>query len=181
MGFLDENQPDGLTARAPQPKALGGGAARPAPLTMDYSLAAMKIYGSQLAYSTEAPPSEGSSAAHMLFGIRFQRVWLQVPQIRPPFLSPIYPSISLVGAGVLLSVKYEETGEGRLLLDDGTSVVELFVLPREAEGRPWRAGTPVHKVVDLSAQPDREAMWYLEVAEAYNIFYAPFAAANPTP
>nr|CAB3498899.1 unnamed protein product [Digitaria exilis] len=111
---------------------------------MDYSLAAMKIYGSQLAYSTEAPPSEGSSAAHMLFGIRFQRVWLQ---------------------GVLLSVKYEETGEGRLLLDDGTSVVELFV----------------HKVVDLSAQPDREAMWYLEVAEAYNIFYAPFAAANPTP
>ncbi|KAF8733881.1 hypothetical protein HU200_014734 [Digitaria exilis] len=147
---------------------------------MDYSLAAMKIYGSQLAFSTEAPHSEGSSTAHMLFGIRFQRVWLQ---------------------GVLLSVKYEETGEGRLLLDDGTSVVELFVLPREAEGRPWRAGMyvmvigayiatgckdnypaiKVHKVVDLSAQPDREAMWYLEVAEAYNIFYAPFAAANPTP
>lgn len=29
----------------------------------------------------------------------------------------------------------------------------------------------VHKIVDLSEFPDREAMWYLEVMEAYKLFY----------
>ena len=29
----------------------------------------------------------------------------------------------------------------------------------------------IHKMVDLSASPDREAMWYLEVLEAYKLFY----------
>nr|GEV45263.1 RecQ-mediated genome instability protein 2 [Tanacetum cinerariifolium] len=29
----------------------------------------------------------------------------------------------------------------------------------------------VHKIVDLSAFPHREAMWYLEVLEAYMLFY----------
>jgi RecQ-mediated genome instability protein 2 len=28
-------------------------------------------------------------------------------------------------------------------------------------------------MVDLSASPDREAMWYLEVLEAYRFFYQP--------
>ena len=37
----------------------------------------------------------------------------------------------------------------------------------------------VHKMVDLSDQPDREAMWYMEVAEAYNLFYLPFSVASP--
>ncbi|MBA0700181.1 hypothetical protein Goari_001748 [Gossypium aridum] len=31
----------------------------------------------------------------------------------------------------------------------------------------------VHKIVDLSPFPDREAMWYLEVLEAYKLFYQP--------
>lgn len=31
----------------------------------------------------------------------------------------------------------------------------------------------VHKIVDLSSSPDREAMWYLEVIEAYKLFYQP--------
>ncbi|CAI0452683.1 unnamed protein product [Linum tenue] len=31
----------------------------------------------------------------------------------------------------------------------------------------------VHKIVDLSPFPDREAMWYLEVMEAYKLFYQP--------
>lgn len=31
----------------------------------------------------------------------------------------------------------------------------------------------VHKIVDLSPFPDREAMWYLEVLEAYKLFYKP--------
>lgn len=29
----------------------------------------------------------------------------------------------------------------------------------------------VHKIVDLSEQPDREAMWNLEVIEAHKLFY----------
>ena len=69
----------------------GGGAPRTA---MDYTLAALKLFGSQLSGSTTAPSSEGSSPAQMLFGIRFQRAWIQVPVSRPrlfllPFHSPI--------------------------------------------------------------------------------------------
>jgi hypothetical protein len=48
---------------------------------MDYTLAALKIFGSQLASCTEAPCSEGCSAAQMLSGIRFQRAWVQVPKL----------------------------------------------------------------------------------------------------
>jgi hypothetical protein len=29
----------------------------------------------------------------------------------------------------------------------------------------------VHKIVDLSPFPDREAMWYVKVIEAYKLFY----------
>jgi RecQ-mediated genome instability protein 2 len=31
----------------------------------------------------------------------------------------------------------------------------------------------IHKIVDLSSQLDREALWYMEVAETYNLFYLP--------
>ncbi|CAN6317236.1 unnamed protein product [Urochloa humidicola] len=147
-------------------------------LAMDYSLAALKIFSSQLADATEAPSSEGTSAAQMLYGIRFQRAWIQ---------------------GVILSASYSEAGDGRILLDDGSCIADLFVLPREAEGRMWRPGMyvmvigayiageskenypaiKVHKIVDLSDQPDREAIWYMEVAEAYNLFYLPFSTASP--
>ncbi|KAJ0982362.1 hypothetical protein J5N97_010617 [Dioscorea zingiberensis] len=34
----------------------------------------------------------------------------------------------------------------------------------------------VHKIVDLSAYPDREAMWQLEVIEANKLFYLPSVA-----
>ncbi|CAN6287224.1 unnamed protein product [Urochloa humidicola] len=145
---------------------------------MDYSLAALKMFGSQLAGATEAPSSEGASAAQMLFGVRFQRAWVQ---------------------GVIVSASYSEAGDGHLLLDDGSCIADLFVLPKEAEGRLWRPGMyvmvigayiaaeskenypaiKVHKIVDLSDQPHREAMWYMEVAEAYNFFYLPFSAASP--
>jgi len=115
---------------------------------MDYTLAALKIFGSQLAGSTEAPSSEGSSPAQMLFGIRFQRAWMQVPKLARPSRLPSLSPISLAGAlttcsgrqGVLLSANYNESGEGRLVLDDGSCVAELFVLPKEAEGRRWLPG-----------------------------------------
>ncbi|GJM96213.1 hypothetical protein PR202_ga13029 [Eleusine coracana subsp. coracana] len=143
-----------------------------ATVAMDYTLAALKVFASQLADSTEAPSSEGSSTAQKLFGIHYQRVWIQ---------------------GVILSAKYQESGDGNLVLDDGSCVIDLFVAPKEAESRFWRAGMyvmvvgayiapksednypaiKVHKIVDLSSQPHREAMWYMEVAEAYNLFYLP--------
>ncbi|TVU45662.1 hypothetical protein EJB05_05154, partial [Eragrostis curvula] len=165
---------------------------------MDYTLAALKVFGSQLAGSTEAPSYEGSSAAQMLFGTRYQRAWIQVPKA----IHPSFPPPAFSWQGVILSAEYKEGGDGVLLLDDGSCVAELFIAPKEAEGGSFRAGmyvmvigayiaaqskdnypalksskghasltAQVHKIVDLSSQPDREAMWHMEVAEAYNLFY----------
>ncbi|PUZ37573.1 hypothetical protein GQ55_9G130300 [Panicum hallii var. hallii] len=102
---------------------------------MDYTLAALKIFGSQLAGSTEAPSSEGSSPAQMIFGIRFQRAWMQ---------------------GVLLSANYNEAGEGRLVLDDGSCVADLFVLPKEAEGRLWQPGMYVMVIGAYIAEQSKD-------------------------
>ncbi|KAH8510332.1 hypothetical protein POPTR_004G190200v4 [Populus trichocarpa] len=128
---------------------------------MDYSLAALKLLCVQLKDASETP----SQNALTLGGILFQRAWLQ---------------------GILVS----NDGDGRLLLDDGTGVIELCLSP-DFRLRHWDSGmyvmvvggyfvrhgeTPmikVHKMVDLSAFPDREAMWYLEVMEAYKLFYQP--------
>ncbi|XP_011005825.1 PREDICTED: uncharacterized protein LOC105118353 isoform X2 [Populus euphratica] len=128
---------------------------------MDYSLAALKLLCVQLKDASETP----SQNALTLGGILFQRAWLQ---------------------GILVS----NDGDGRLLLDDGTGVIELC-LSADFRLRHWDSGmyvmvvggyfvrhgeTPmikVHKMVDLSAFPDREAMWYLEVMEAYKLFYQP--------
>ncbi|KAL9391130.1 hypothetical protein Peur_015050 [Populus x canadensis] len=128
---------------------------------MDYSLAALKLLCVQLKDASETP----SQNALTLGGILFQRAWLQ---------------------GILAS----NDGDSRLLLDDGTGVIELCVSP-DFRLRHWDSGmyvmvvggyfvrhgeTPmikVHKMVDLSAFPDREAMWYLEVMEAYKLFYQP--------
>ncbi|XP_048569189.1 uncharacterized protein LOC125550271 [Triticum urartu] len=145
----------------------GGGGGRTA---MDYSLAALKLLASQLAGSTTAPSSEDSSPAQMLFGIRFQRAWIQ---------------------GVIVRVDYSTGDNGSLFVDDGSCVTEFMLRSEDAKGQPWRPGmyvliigayiapestenlpaVKVHKIVDLSTQPDREAMWYMEVAEAYNFFY----------
>lgn len=138
---------------------------------MDYSLAALKLLSFQLKEAVEATSSSSSSSsssspnAFTLGGLLFQRAWLQ---------------------GILVLVHDQE----RLLIDDGTGVIELS-LPSEFRLRPWKAGMyvmvvgaysahegelpmiKVHKMVDLSASPDREAMWYLEVLEAYRLFYKP--------
>ncbi|KDP34348.1 hypothetical protein JCGZ_11231 [Jatropha curcas] len=128
---------------------------------MDYRLAALKLLRVQLKDARETP----SQNALTLGGILFQRAWLQ---------------------GILVS----DDGEGRLLLDDGTGVIQLS-LSGEFRQHRWDIGmyvmvvggyfvgtgeTPmikVHKIVDLSPFPDREAMWYLEVMEAYKLFYQP--------
>ncbi|KAH7561158.1 hypothetical protein JRO89_XS10G0181300 [Xanthoceras sorbifolium] len=114
---------------------------------MDYSLAAVKVVCAQLKDARNTL----SQNAVTLGGILFQRAWLQ---------------------GVLIS---SPDDDGKLLLDDGTGVIQLC-LSGEFRLRPWNPGMyvmVVHKIVDLSAFPDREAMWYLEVIEAYKLFYQP--------
>ncbi|GMY15904.1 recq-mediated genome instability protein 2 [Fagus crenata] len=126
---------------------------------MDYGLAALKLVCAQLRDAKETP----SQNALTLSGILFQRAWLQ---------------------GVLVSAS------DVFLLDDGTDVIHLS-LSGDFRLHPWktgmyvmvvggyivRSGEPpmikVHKIVDLSPFPDREAMWYLEVIEAYKLFYGP--------
>ncbi|XP_059659328.1 uncharacterized protein LOC132306108 [Cornus florida] len=132
---------------------------------MDYSLAALKLLCVQLKGARQTP----SQSAMTLGGILFQRAWLQ---------------------GILISAPSEEDGGGRFLLDDGTGVIELS-LSGEFHNYQWKTGTyimvvggyfvrtgdlpmiKVHKMVDLSPFSDREAMWYLEVIEAYRLFYLP--------
>ncbi|XP_031488502.1 uncharacterized protein LOC116256307 [Nymphaea colorata] len=131
---------------------------------MDYTLAALKLFCGQLQY---ARPTSSPSAM-TLGGILFQRAWLQ---------------------GVLVSGQ----DEGCYILDDGTDVIELQ-LSNEFQQEQWKKGMyvmvigvyvvrpeelpmiKVHKIVDLSPQPDREAMWDLEVIEAYKVFYQPSVA-----
>ncbi|KAK0604009.1 hypothetical protein LWI29_011144 [Acer saccharum] len=129
---------------------------------MDYSLAAVKVVCDQLKHARQTL----SQNAVTLGGILFQRAWLQ---------------------GILIS---SPDDDGKLLLDDGTGVIQLS-LAGEFLLRQWNPGMyvmvvggyifrtddspmiKVHKIVDLSAFPDREAMWYLEVIEAYKLFYQP--------
>uniref|UniRef100_A0A1J3DR99 RecQ-mediated genome instability protein 2 n=1 Tax=Noccaea caerulescens TaxID=107243 RepID=A0A1J3DR99_NOCCA len=128
---------------------------------MDYSLAAVKVLNSQLR-DAKPTPSQNATA---LGGVLFQRAWLQ---------------------GVLISCG----GDDPVVLDDGTGLVELS-LSSDFATRQWKSGMhlmvvgvyvirtgeipliKVHKMVDLSGSPDREAMWYLEVMDAYRLFYEP--------
>ncbi|GFP98027.1 recq-mediated genome instability protein 2 [Phtheirospermum japonicum] len=131
---------------------------------MDYSLAALKLLCVQLKSAHQTT----SQNAFTLGGILFQRIWLQ---------------------GTLISEPSSSDGN-RYFVDDGTGVVELF-LSGEFRSRPWETGMyvmvvgayvapaddlpmlKVHKLVDLSPFPDREPMWYLEVIEAFKLFYQP--------
>ncbi|GMN56306.1 hypothetical protein TIFTF001_025417 [Ficus carica] len=132
---------------------------------MDYKLAAVKVVSSQLKEARQTASQKGMT----LGGILFQRVWIQ---------------------GVLVSSSAADSH--KFLLDDGTGLLHLHLSPSpDFRLRPWKIGMyvmvvgayvvrsnelpviKVHKIVDLSAFPDREAMWYLEVMEAYKLFYEP--------
>ncbi|KAL3518474.1 hypothetical protein ACH5RR_021063 [Cinchona calisaya] len=136
---------------------------------MDYSLAALKLLCSHLKKVDQV--ASDSQSSFSLGGILFQRAWVQ---------------------GILVSVLSSSsttTSEtGCFLLDDGTGIIELH-LSGDFRNRLWETGMyvmvvggyfvrtgdlpmiKVHKIVDLSAFPDREAMWYLEVMEAFKLFY----------
>ncbi|XP_024019278.1 recQ-mediated genome instability protein 2 [Morus notabilis] len=129
---------------------------------MDYNLAAVKVVCSQLKEARQT----ASPKRMTLGGILFQRVWLQ---------------------GVLV---WASADSQKFILDDGTGLLHLHLSPSpDFLLRPWKIGMyvmvvggyvirtdeppviKVHKIVDLSEFPDREAMWYLEVMEAYKLFY----------
>ncbi|TKY67129.1 recQ-mediated instability protein 2 [Spatholobus suberectus] len=96
----------------------------------------------------------------------------------------------VISQGVLVSASDDDADGRPLLLDDGTGLIELS-LTGEFRHRAWKLGMyvmvvggyveragelpmiKIHKIVDLSSSPDREAMWYLEVMEAYKLFYQP--------
>ncbi|RZC77132.1 hypothetical protein C5167_001321 [Papaver somniferum] len=124
---------------------------------MDFKLAALKLTSGQM-------KDVLTSRSGMTFGgTLFQRAWVQ---------------------GTLVA----EIKKGYFYLDDGTGIIELQ-LSNEHLLRNWKIGmyvmvvgllvmrtseSPlirVHKMVDLYGSPDREAMWYLEVIEAYKLFY----------
>ncbi|PON58462.1 RecQ-mediated genome instability protein [Parasponia andersonii] len=141
---------------------------------MNYSLAALKVLCEQLKEAREM--ASQTQKAMSLGGILFQRVWLQ---------------------GILVCVEEEKN---HFILDDGTGLIQLS-LSASADARLLRSWTlgmyimvvgafllptstststhhhlpivKVHKMVDLSGFPDREAMWYLEVIESYKLFYQP--------
>ncbi|KAL3828525.1 hypothetical protein ACJIZ3_017327 [Penstemon smallii] len=132
---------------------------------MDYSLAALKLQCVQLSSARQTTTQNGFT----LGGILFQRAWLQ---------------------GILVSAPSPSDSGGKFLLDDGTGIIELL-LSADFRSRNWETGMyimvvggyfvragdlpviKVHKIVDLSAFPDRESMWYLEVIEAFKLFYSP--------
>ncbi|KAL8151142.1 hypothetical protein V2J09_020950 [Rumex salicifolius] len=133
---------------------------------MDYSMGVAKMMCKQLK-ETEQPPRELTQSTVYAFGaIGFQRVWVQ---------------------GII--VKSYPDDDSRFLLDDGSAVIELKI-KLDTQKRhldpgkyvmvvgayTFREDEPiitVHKLVDLSMYPDREAMWYLEVIEACKMFYLP--------
>eukprot|EP01018_Ginkgo_biloba_P039485 Gb_26866 [translate_table: standard] len=136
---------------------------------MDYTLAAVKLFAAQLKNARPVPASSSNTTtgSSMTLGtLLFQRAWLQ---------------------GVLVA----GTEHGSFILDDGSSAIELL-LSKDFQQQQWKigmyvmvigaytisgSGSPiikVHKIVDLSIFPDREAMWHLEVIEAYQLFYKSF-------
>ncbi|XP_055836135.1 uncharacterized protein LOC129904597 isoform X1 [Solanum dulcamara] len=142
---------------------------------MDYNLAALKVFCSQL-NNAKATTTQQSQPAFTLSGILFQRVWLQ---------------------GILVSTPTTDPS-GRFLLDDGTGVIELQLLG-DFLTLSWekgmyvmvvgvyfvqKGGLPlikIHKIVDLSPLPDRESMWYLEVIEKEKLYKPSSFRELPSP
>lgn len=132
--------------------------------SMDYSLPALKLLIGQLhGHAGPRSTAPGAPPVMAMGNLLFQRAWLQ---------------------GVLVAGSDPE----RKLLDDGSGVIELHY-SKEFQEQQWKTGMyvlvvgayaiingspilKVHKIVDLSSSPDREAMWNMEVIEAYNLFYA---------
>ncbi|KAL0418278.1 UNVERIFIED_CONTAM: hypothetical protein Sradi_1241300 [Sesamum radiatum] len=156
---------------------------------MDYSLAALKLLCVQLKSAIQTPSQNSFTRRHSLptrlvTGIYVcVRVFVYIHGDKP---------LTKELQGILVSAPCSSDGggNGEFLLDDGTGVIEL-ILSSDFRSRRWEAGMyvmvvggyfdragdlpmiKVHKMVDLSPFPDRESMWYLEVMEAFKLFYQP--------
>lgn len=109
---------------------------------MDYSLAAVKMLCSQLRHAKPTP----SQNATALGGVLFQRAWLQVPNLSSSshslaqLIIPVSMTSVLALQGVLVSNPIiSGGGDKRVVLDDGTGLVELG-LSSDFALRQWKSG-----------------------------------------
>lgn len=136
---------------------------------MDYSLAAVKMFVAHLKPAKPAKElTSNGGSAFAIGSLIFQRVWLQGKLVQ----GVDNVSLSLQdGTGVLpLQMGQESLKPGMYVL-----VVGAYLLG--ADGSPY---VLVHKIVDLSANPDRDAFWRLEVAEIHKLFYDKLMSAAST-
>ncbi|KAG0564836.1 hypothetical protein KC19_8G144000 [Ceratodon purpureus] len=127
---------------------------------MDYSVAAVKMYVTHLKPAKPAKElTSNGGSAFAIGSLIFQRVWLQGVLVQESENT----SLSLQdGTGVLpLQIGQEALKPGMYVL-----VVGAYLLG--ADGSPFLL---VHKIVDLSSNPDRDTFWRLEVAEIHKLFY----------
>ncbi|KAK6936143.1 RecQ-mediated genome instability protein 2 [Dillenia turbinata] len=148
---------------------------------MDYTLAALKLLCQQLKTAKET-----SSQSAMVYGhILFQRAWLQGVLVSLVEENEQGRLLLDDGTGVIhlsLSTDFRQrnwaTGMyvmviGAYFVRNGEPpMIKVKSLSLSLSPRKLMFSFQVHKMVDLSAFPDREAMWYLEVIEAHQLFYA---------
>ncbi|RWW21723.1 hypothetical protein GW17_00014109 [Ensete ventricosum] len=156
---------------------------------MDYSLAALKLFCGEL---KDVRPASASSVAATLFGILFQRAWLQGRFLLDDGSDVIELLLSAESQprqwkiGRSKTTKLTSFDPPPMLLQSKSfplflAVSGMYVMVVGPYiKKPFCYQTvhfilllllQVHKIVDLSQHPDREAMWHLEVMEAHKLFY----------
>lgn len=127
---------------------------------MDYSLAAVKMFVAHLKPARPAKElTSNGGAAFAIGSLVFQRVWLQGTLVQ----GSDNASLALQdGTGVL------PLQMGQEALKPGMYVLVVGAYLHGAEGSPYLL---VHKIVDLSSNPDRDTFWRLEVTEIHKLFY----------
>ncbi|KAJ9551600.1 hypothetical protein OSB04_015645 [Centaurea solstitialis] len=168
---------------------------------MDYSLAALKLLCIQL--KAARPTTDSSQSSISLGPILFQRAWLQGVVISLPSAAAgrflVDDGTGVVELNLANDILNRDWKLGAyVMVVGGCSIREHDIPMIKVDGVPLKVleddkrfsfhgqrcyaisminkiflKFQVHKIVDLSAFPHREAMWYLEVLEAYKLFYLP--------
>ncbi|CAI7788188.1 unnamed protein product, partial [Closterium sp. NIES-53] len=154
---------------------------------MDYSLPARKLLLADVSAYRIIRRANGQPLLEVN-SMALQRVWVQGVLRSVDAASPTAVRGGEVSSGAGGSAAEGRAaegrcgGEGRLYLDDGSAAVEI--VPAKGGSPPLvgsyvqvigalctRPASPpfikVHKLVDLSADPNRESLWNLEVIEAH--------------
>ncbi|GJP36495.1 hypothetical protein CLOM_g7720 [Closterium sp. NIES-68] len=147
---------------------------------MDYSLPARKLLLSDVSACRIVRRANGQPLLQVN-GFTLQRVWVQGILRSLDAASPATGTQGMQG-GEVPTGGGGSAAEGRLFLDDGSAAVEI--VPAKGGSPPQvgsyvqvigalctRPASPpfikVHKLVDLSAHPNRESLWFLEVMESH--------------